>query len=70
MDVEQGRKEINALGYFNTQASSSLATAELQNSIKAMAVDAGGELSCNWTLPESPLYSRSALLYAFSYYAF
>ncbi|NYT47454.1 MAG: type II secretion system protein M [Candidatus Methanofishera endochildressiae] len=51
MDVEQGRKEINALGYFNTQASFSLATAELQNSIKAMAVDAGGELSSSQVLP-------------------
>ena len=51
IDVEQGRKEINALGYFNTQASSSLATAELQNNIKAMAVDAGGELSSSQVLP-------------------
>jgi general secretion pathway protein M len=51
MDVEEGRKEINALGYFNTQESSSLATAELQNSIKAMAVDAGGELSSSQVLP-------------------
>ncbi len=51
IDVEQGRKEINALGYFNTQESSSLATAELQNSIKAMAVNAGGELSSSQVLP-------------------
>ena len=51
IDVEQGRKEINALGYFNTQESSSLATAELQNNIKAMAVDAGGELSSSQVLP-------------------
>ncbi|OQK16695.1 hypothetical protein AU255_01960 [Methyloprofundus sedimenti] len=51
IDIEQGRKEINALGYFNTQESSSLATAELQNSIKAMAVNAGGELSSSQVLP-------------------
>lgn len=51
LDIEQGRKEINALGYFNTQVSSSLATAELQNSIKAMAVQAGGELSSSQVLP-------------------
>ena len=51
IDVEQGRKEINALGYFNTQESSSLATAELQNSIKTMAVNAGGELSSSQVLP-------------------
>ena len=50
-DVEQGRKEINALGYFSTEESSSLATAALQNSIKTMAVDAGGELSSSQVLP-------------------
>ena len=51
VDIEQGRKEINALGYFSDQESSSLATAELQNSIKAMAVHAGGELSSSQVLP-------------------
>lgn len=50
-DVEQGRKEINALGYFSTEESSSLATAALQNSIKTMTVDAGGELSSSQVLP-------------------
>jgi len=54
-DVEQGRKEINALGYFNTQESSSLATASLQNSIKSMAVNAGGELSSSQVLPNKDL---------------
>ncbi|RLA20317.1 MAG: hypothetical protein DRQ62_10720 [Gammaproteobacteria bacterium] len=54
-DVEQGRKEINALGYFNTQESSSLATANLQNSIKSMAVNAGGELSSSQVLPNKDL---------------
>lgn len=49
-DVEQGRKEIMALGYFNTQKSSSMATASLQNRLKAMAVDAGGELSSSQVL--------------------
>lgn len=49
-DVEQGRKEIKALGYFNTQKSSSMATASLQNRLKAMAVDAGGELSSSQVL--------------------
>lgn len=51
LDVEQGRKEINSLGYFSTQKSASLAAAELQNSIKSMAVDAGGELSSSQVLP-------------------
>lgn len=51
IEVEQGREEINALGYFNTQVSTSLATAELQNSIKAMAKHAGGELSSSQVLP-------------------
>ena len=51
IDIEQGRKEINSLGYFNTQVSTSLATAELQNSIKSMAVHAGGELSSSQVLP-------------------
>ncbi|GFO71386.1 general secretion pathway protein M [Bathymodiolus japonicus methanotrophic gill symbiont] len=51
LDVEQGRKEINSLGYFSTQESASLAAAELQNSIKSMAVDAGGELSSSQVLP-------------------
>lgn len=51
VDIEQGRKEINALGYFNTQESSSMAIANLQNRIKAMAVEAGGELTSSQVLP-------------------
>ncbi|WP_428355570.1 type II secretion system protein GspM [Methyloprofundus sp.] len=54
-DVEQGRKDITALGYFNSQKSSSLATAELQNTIKALAVDSGGELSSSQVLPNKDL---------------
>lgn len=50
-DVEQGRKEINSLGFFNAQKSTSLAAANLQNSIKTMAVNAGGELSSSQVLP-------------------
>lgn len=50
-DIEQGRKDINALNYFNAQTSSSLATAELQNTIKTMTIEAGGELSSSQVLP-------------------
>ncbi len=51
LEVEQGRKEINALGYFSNQKTASLAAAELQKRIKDMAQNAGGEISSTQVLP-------------------
>ena len=42
--VEKSRVAINALGYFNTQATPALASAELQTLIKDIIVSAGGSL--------------------------
>jgi general secretion pathway protein M len=50
-EVEQGRKKINALGYFYTQETYSLATAELQKRIKGIAERAGGDISSTQVLP-------------------
>lgn len=49
--VEQGREKINALGYFYTQDTYSLASAELQKRIKDIAEAAGGEISSTQVLP-------------------
>ncbi len=49
--VEQGRAEINALGYFYSQETSSLAAAELQKRIKAIVKRAGGDISSTQVLP-------------------
>ena len=48
--IEEGRKKINALGYFNTQATPSLAAAELQKRIKEMVQNADGEISSTQVL--------------------
>jgi general secretion pathway protein M len=50
-EVEQGRKKINALGYFFTQETYSLAAAELQKRIKGMVEGAGGDISSTQVLP-------------------
>ncbi|MEE9336613.1 MAG: type II secretion system protein GspM [Methylococcaceae bacterium] len=50
-EVEQGRKKINALGYFYTQETYSLAAAELQKRIKGIAERAGGDISSTQVLP-------------------
>jgi len=49
--IEQSRKEINALGYFYTQETPSLAAAELQKRIKKIVDAAGGEISSIQVLP-------------------
>ena len=51
VEIEQGRKEINALGYFSVKTTPSLAAAELQKRIKEMAQNAGGEISSTQVLP-------------------
>lgn len=50
-EVEKGRKEINALGYFYTQETTSLAAAELQKRIKDIVQRAGGEITSTQVLP-------------------
>lgn len=49
--VEQGRKKINALGYFFTHKTYSLAAAELQKKIKGIVKRAGGDISSTQVLP-------------------
>jgi len=51
IEVEQGRKEINALGYFSAHTKPSLAAAELQKRIKEMVQHADGEISSTQVLP-------------------
>ena len=51
IEIEQGRAEINALGYFSDQQKPSLAAAELQRRIKAIVQEAGGETSSTQVLP-------------------
>lgn len=51
VEIDKGRKEINALGYFTVQSSPSLAAAELQKRIKRMVQNAGGEISSTQVLP-------------------
>ena len=51
VEIEKGRKEINALGYFTNQATPALAAAELQKRIKQMVQDADGEISSTQVLP-------------------
>lgn len=50
-EIEQGRKEINSLGYFSTQTKPSLAAAELQKRLKEMVQNADGEISSTQVLP-------------------
>ncbi|MCF6202876.1 MAG: type II secretion system protein GspM [Methylococcaceae bacterium] len=50
-EVEKGRKKINALGYFYTQETYSLAAAELQKRIKGIVERAGGDISSTQVLP-------------------
>ncbi|MCK5828729.1 MAG: type II secretion system protein M [Methylococcales bacterium] len=50
-EVEKGRTKINALGYFFTQNTYSLAAAELQKRIKGMVERAGGDISSTQVLP-------------------
>jgi general secretion pathway protein M len=49
--IEQGRTDINSLGYLYTQSTASLAAAELQKRLKEIIVAAGGELSSTQVLP-------------------
>lgn len=49
--VDQGREEINALGYLYTQKTESLAAANLQKRIKEIAERAGGDISSTQVLP-------------------
>ena len=51
IEIEQGRKEINALGYFSAHTKPSLAAAELQKRIKEMVQNADGEISSTQVLP-------------------
>ncbi len=51
VEIEKGRKEINALGYFTSQTTPALAAAELQKRIKEMVQDADGEISSTQVLP-------------------
>lgn len=50
--IELGRTEINSLGYLYTQATPSLAAAELQKRLKAIIDAAGGELNSTQVLPQ------------------
>jgi len=50
-EIEQGRKEINSLGYFSVQTKPSLAAAELQKRLKEMVQNADGEISSTQVLP-------------------
>lgn len=50
-EIEQGRKEINSLGYFSTQTKPSLAAAELQKRLKEMVQNADGDISSTQVLP-------------------
>lgn len=49
--VEQSKQEINALGYFNDQPSTALASADLQAFVKNTIVNAGGVLESTQDLP-------------------
>ncbi len=51
VEIDKGRIEINALGYFNEQATPALAAAELQKRIKQMVQDADGDISSTQVLP-------------------
>ena len=50
-EIEQGRIEINSLGYFSAQTKPSLAAAELQKRLKEMVQNADGEISSTQVLP-------------------
>jgi len=50
--IEQGRTDINSLGYLYTQDTPSLVAAELQKRLKEIVVAAGGELSSTQVLPQ------------------
>lgn len=50
-EIEQGRKEINSLGYFSAQTKPSLAAAELQKRLKEMVQNADGDISSTQVLP-------------------
>jgi len=50
IEIEDGRKKINALGYFTDQETPSLAAAELQKRIKEMVQNADGEISSTQVL--------------------
>ncbi len=50
-EVERGRKEINALGYFYSQETLSLAAAELQKRIRDIVQRLEGDLSSTQVLP-------------------
>jgi len=49
--IEQGRKDLNELGYYYTQNTPSLVAAELQKRLKGMVQRAGGDLSSTQVLP-------------------
>jgi general secretion pathway protein M len=51
--VEQSKQGLNALGYFNDQATPALAAAELQAFIKNIIVTAGGVLESTQVLPQT-----------------
>ncbi len=51
VEIDKGRNEINALGYFNDKETPSLAAAELQKRIKEMVQNADGEISSTQVLP-------------------
>lgn len=51
LEVEQGREEVNALGYFYAQETSSLVAAELQKRIKSIVQRAGGDITSTQVLP-------------------
>jgi general secretion pathway protein M len=50
-EVERGRTEINALGYFYAQGTPSLAAAELQKRIRGIVKRLEGDLSSTQVLP-------------------
>ena len=51
LEIEQGRAEMNSLGYFSDQKKPALAAATLQKRIKSIAQNAGGEISSTQVLP-------------------
>ena len=52
-DIDNIREQNDGQGYFNSQETDALASAEMQNFIKQTIVDAGGQLSSTQALPVS-----------------
>lgn len=52
-DIDHIREQNESLGYFNSQKTDALASAEMQNFIKQAIVDAGGQLSSTQAIPVS-----------------